>query len=50
MSWPLTLIVLIAGLAISAIVWWASGGKAVFLFLPLLLGLLLLGRRRDGSR
>lgn len=46
MRWPVTLLVLLAGLAVSALVWWASGGKAVFLLLPLVF-LPLLGRRRE---
>ena len=41
-----TLIILLAGLGLSALVWFASGGKVAFLFLPLLFGLPLLLRRR----
>ncbi|HEY9219302.1 MAG TPA: hypothetical protein VIO94_14730 [Phenylobacterium sp.] len=46
MRWPLTLLILVGGLALSGLVWWASGGRVAFLFLPLLLGLPLLSRRR----
>lgn len=45
MRWPLTLVILLVGLAISGLVWWASGGKAFLLLLPLVF-LPLLGRRR----
>jgi hypothetical protein len=37
--------VLAAGLAISALVWFASGGRIAFLFLPLLLAAPMLFRR-----
>jgi hypothetical protein len=48
MRFATTLIILMAGLAISASVWFLSGGQLAVLVLPLLLGLPLLwsGRRR----
>lgn len=45
MRW--TVLVLIAGLAVTALVWQASGGRAFVLLLPLLFGLPLLIRRRS---
>jgi hypothetical protein len=42
----MTLLILVVGLAISAAVWMATGGRVAFLFLPLLLGLPLVWRRR----
>jgi hypothetical protein len=45
MRWSLTLIVLLAGLAVSGLIWWATGGKAFVRLLPLLFGLPLLTRR-----
>jgi hypothetical protein len=47
MRWPLSLAILLAGLAISALVWWASGGRFALLLLPLFFALPLLNRRRD---
>jgi hypothetical protein len=41
-----TLLILIVGLAISAAVWVFTGGRVAFVFLPLLLGLPLVWRRR----
>jgi hypothetical protein len=41
----LTLLALLAGLAISAAVWFASGGRAFVLILPLLFAAPLLWRR-----
>jgi len=42
-----TLLVLAAGIAISVAVYFLSGGKFVFFFLPLIFGLSLLWRRRQ---
>jgi hypothetical protein len=44
---PLTLVILAAGIAISVAAYLLSGGRLMLLFLPLILGLPLLGRRRD---
>lgn len=41
-----TLMVAIAGLLLSLAIWWATGGKFAFFFLPILLGLPMLGRNR----
>jgi len=47
MRWGLMLVAALVGIATSALVWVATGGKVAFFFLPLLLlGLPLLGRRR----
>ncbi len=46
MRWPLTLGLLAAGIVLAVVVWYASGGRFLFFFLPLLIGLPLLGRRR----
>ena len=46
MRWPLTLGLIAAAIVLSVIVWYASGGRFLFFFLPLLLGLPLLGRGR----
>lgn len=46
MRLPLTLSILLAGLGISALVWWLSGGRVWFLFFPLIFGLPLLFNRR----
>jgi hypothetical protein len=40
------LLIVAAALAVTAGVWFATGGRAVFLFLPLLIGLPLLAARR----
>lgn len=47
MRWPLSLLILAAGLAISVLVWWASGGRFALVLLPLVFALPLLSRRRD---
>lgn len=47
MRLDLTILILVAGLALSAIVWGASDGRFGFLFLPLILGLPLVWRRRS---
>ena len=47
MRWGLTLILVVVGLAVSALVWMLSGGKLFLFLLPLLfLGLPFLGRRK----
>lgn len=43
------LFVVVAALVVSVLVYMATGGAFVFFFLPLLLGLPLLGRRRQGD-
>jgi hypothetical protein len=43
-----SVLILVVGLAISAAVWFASGGRFMFLFLPLLFGLPLIWGRRRG--
>jgi hypothetical protein len=40
-----TLLVLAGGLALSGLVWWATGGRFAFFFLPLVLGLPFVWRR-----
>ncbi len=40
-----SLLILVAGLALSALVWVATGGKFAFLFLPLMLPLMWRVRR-----
>lgn len=47
MRWPLSLLILVAGLAISGLVWWASGGRFALILLPLVFALPLFMRRRD---
>jgi hypothetical protein len=42
----MTLLILLAGLALSAAVWAFSDGRFGFLFLPLILGLPFVWRRR----
>ena len=46
MRLPLNLLIIIAAIAISVGVYYASGGRFIFFALPLLFGLPLLGRRR----
>lgn len=46
MRLPMTLLILAVGIAISVAVWILSGGRFAFLFLPLILGLPLMWRRR----
>lgn len=41
-----TLLILFLGLAVSGAVWVLTGGRVAFLFLPLLLGLPFVWRRR----
>jgi hypothetical protein len=41
-----TLLILLAGIAISVAAWWLSGGRVLLLFLPLIIGLPPLWRRR----
>ncbi|MCR5874043.1 hypothetical protein LRS10_07590 [Phenylobacterium sp. J426] len=41
-----TLLILAAGLGLSAVVWMATGGRVVLFLLPLVFGLPLLLRRR----
>jgi hypothetical protein len=43
---PVMLLVVLAAVAVSVAVYFATGGHFVFFFLPLLFGLPLLGRRR----
>ena len=47
MRWPLSLLILAAGIAISVLAWWASGGRIALVLLPLVFALPLLNRRRD---
>jgi hypothetical protein len=47
MRWTLSVAILLAGLAVSALVWWASGGRFALLLMPLIFALPLFGRRRD---
>lgn len=44
MRWPLTLGLVVAAVILAIVVWFASGGRFLFFFLPLLIGLPLLGR------
>lgn len=46
MRWPLMLGLVVAAIVISVVVWYATGGRFLFFFLPLLIGLPLLGRTR----
>lgn len=46
MRWPLSLLILAAGIAISVLVWWVSGGRIALVLLPLVFALPLLTRRR----
>lgn len=46
MRMPLNLLIIAAAVALSVVIWWASGGRFFVLALPLLFGLPLLGRRR----
>ncbi|WP_374512779.1 hypothetical protein [Brevundimonas sp.] len=46
MRWPLMLGLVVAAIGIAVVVWYASGGRFLFFFLPLLIGLPLLGRTR----
>jgi hypothetical protein len=46
MRLPFMLVIAAVALAVSFVVWKLTGGTVVFFFLPLLLGLPLLGRRR----
>ena len=46
MRLSVTLLILLAGVAISAGVWALSDGRFAFFFLPLILGLPLVWRRR----
>ena len=46
MRLSVTLFILLAGIAISAAAWWLSGGRFLLVFLPLIIGLPLLWRRR----
>lgn len=46
MRWPATLGLVAAAIVVAVVVWYASGGRFVFFFLPLLIGLPLLGRGR----
>lgn len=46
MRWPLMVGLVVAAIGISVIVWYATGGRLLFFFLPLLIGLPLLGRTR----
>lgn len=41
-----TLIIAVCGIAVSAMIWFLSGGRIAFLFLPLLFVLPLVLRRR----
>ncbi|HYG27117.1 MAG TPA: hypothetical protein VD906_09430 [Caulobacteraceae bacterium] len=42
-----TLLIVLAAIAVSVAVWFASGGKFFFFVLPLLFGLPFLTRRRE---
>lgn len=42
-----TLVILAAGLALSVAIWAVTGGRVAFLFLPLLLALPFVWRRRS---
>ena len=46
MRWPLVLGLVVAAIGLAAVAWYASGGRFMFFFLPLLIGLPLLGRAR----
>lgn len=48
MRLSLSLAILAAGLALSALLWFATGGRVVVLILPLLLAAPLVWRRRRG--
>jgi hypothetical protein len=41
-----TLVILLAGVAVSVAAWYVSGGRLFLVFLPLVIGLPLLWRRR----
>lgn len=41
-----TLLIAMVSVLISVAIWWATGGKFAFFFLPLLFGLPFLGRGR----
>ncbi len=43
----LSLILSVAGLGLSVLIWWLSGGRAFVLLLPLMFGLPMLFRRRQ---
>jgi hypothetical protein len=43
----MTVLILLAGMALSVGVWIVSGGRFAFVFLPLVLGMPLLWRRRS---
>ena len=47
MRLSLTLLILAAGLALSALIWVATGGRVAVFLLPLVFGLPLLLRRRS---
>lgn len=46
MRLPVNLLIIIAAIALSVVIYYASGGRFIFFALPLLFGLPLLGRRR----
>lgn len=46
MRLPLNLLIVLAAVAVSVAIWFASGGRAFVFLLPLLFGLPLLLRRR----
>ena len=46
MRLSVTLLILAAGVAVSVAAWWLSGGRFLLVFLPLIIGLPLLWRRR----
>ncbi|HEV2083246.1 MAG TPA: hypothetical protein VGR32_12460 [Brevundimonas sp.] len=46
MRLPPNLLVVLAAVGLSALIWWASGGRAFVFLLPLLFGLPLLRRNR----
>ena len=48
MRLPLNLLIVVAALAVSAVVWFVSGGRAFVFLLPLLFGLPLAFRRGRG--
>ncbi|HEY8572808.1 hypothetical protein [Phenylobacterium sp.] len=48
MRLPLNILIVLACVALSVVVWYASGGRAFVFFLPLLLGLPFVFRRGAG--
>lgn len=51
MRLPLNLFIILAAIGVAVLVWYASGGRFFLFFLPLMLGLPLMGRLgRGGGR